>query len=205
MKNDRVRQQFEYYAEDLRAVAAASDLIRGISVFEYGGLYFDNDYYFLEWDYNLNYYFDYYAITLTLTWELGVMLNGFFGAKKGHIAIESYVKLMQEAFKFENENDQRPISLCTCSFKTSASTMVGTGPSALGISSASYLNRDGNQDIVVRDHREIEYLTHIKVLNENNEVTNLTIKIAGKDSYQASWINGFRDYQTFGWEDLTKF
>ncbi|CDW75783.1 UNKNOWN [Stylonychia lemnae] len=133
------------------------------------------------------------------------MLNGFFGAKKGHIAIEGYVRTMFEAFKFEDENDQRPFYLNTCSFKTTASTLIGTGPSAFGVSSASYLNRDGNQDIVVRDHPQLEYLTHIKVLDENNQVAALTIKIVGKDSYAASWLNEYRDYQTFGWEDLTIF
>ncbi|CDW75581.1 UNKNOWN [Stylonychia lemnae] len=205
MKNERVRKQFDYYVEDLRAVAAASDLMRGITVLEYGGLYFDNDYYFTEWDYNLNYYFDYYAITLPLSWNLGVMLNGFFGAKKGHIAIKNYVKTMVEAFKFESEEQDRPLYLNSCTFKTTASTMIGTGPTAFGSSSLNYLNRNGNQDIIVRENPQIQSYTHIKILNEKGEVDKLTISISGKDSYSASWLNESRDMLTFGWHDLTKF
>ncbi|CDW83401.1 UNKNOWN [Stylonychia lemnae] len=204
MKNERKRRQFEYYVQDLRAISAGTDFLRAITVFEYGGIYFDNDYSFKYWDYNVNYYFDFFAIYVHYPWPFGVLETNFFAAKKGHIALQGYINLMVDGFKFNNESQERHFYQNDCSVKTQAVALFGTGPHAFGASVLYYLNQNGNQDIIVTQLINLDKYP-IQIIDEKGQQGTLILQTKGRDRFMATWKNSMRDLQAFGWHDFTDF
>ncbi|CDW79594.1 UNKNOWN [Stylonychia lemnae] len=199
--DEKTKFQFDFYLQDFKAAAAASDLMRGVVVAEHGGIYFDNDFKIDEWDYNINYLFDYYGISLYL-WAARFTLNGFFAAKKGHPIVVHYMEQMKDSFSLIEE--ERPHYMNECIFKTTAMIMFGTGPSVLGATAYNFINQDGNQDYIVFEYNEMSE-TQTTMIDENGEEKPVTIKLNGRDGYSASWLNDFRDYSKFGWSDLNQF
>ncbi|CDW91610.1 UNKNOWN [Stylonychia lemnae] len=199
--DDRAKFQFDFYLQDSKAAAAASDLMRGVVVAEYGGIYFDNDFVIDEWDYNINYLFDYFGISLYL-WQARFTINGFFAAKKGHPIVVHYMEQMKDSFSLIEE--ERPHYMNECIFKTTAMIMFGTGPSSLGATAYNFISQDGNQDYIIFEYGQMS-VTSTTMIDEFGVQKPVIIKLNGRDGYSASWLNDFRDYQKFGWSDLNEY
>ncbi|CDW71225.1 UNKNOWN [Stylonychia lemnae] len=206
MKIQRVQKQFSYYLEDLRMIGAASDFIRGIIVKENGGVYLDNDYYFESWDYNINYYFDFLGVQMGVTPTLRGINNAFFAAKQDHPIIQNYFTLMMDVFKFEDEEKERPLFLNSCSFRTTASTIFGTGPPIISLAAMNFINQSGNQDIIVnKEYSGIFNHQTIQIIDEKGEQKELKIEFIGKDIQTQTWRRDMQDSTIFGWPQFNSF
>ncbi|CDW86642.1 UNKNOWN [Stylonychia lemnae] len=206
MKEDRIRRQFEFYVDNgPRAVAAASDFIRAIAVYEYGGLYFDNDYMIEEWDYNINHYLDFISTRLLVTTKLIGLSNACFAAKQGHPIMENYIKIMVDLFKFYDEEDQRSHTLNSCTFRTVGSTIFGTGPAIFSAVAYNFFNQDGNQDSVINRGWEKTQYADIDVVDMFGNESGLTIKLTSSDMMSNSWRNDLKDVRVFGFPEFNEF
>ncbi|CDW72737.1 UNKNOWN [Stylonychia lemnae] len=202
----RVQNQYQYYMKDLRAVAAASDLIRVLIVYEQGGLYFDNDYTFWHWDYNINFYFDFMGVGLQVTQNTYGLNNAFFASKSGHLLLEKYLHYVIKQFrKHDDDLDDRPFYQNTCSYMTAASTLYGTGPAVLTAIALNYLNKDGNQDIVISDRNKPQHKSNINIIDLNGIKGQLMIDLVCMDYQTNLWRNDFKDARVFGFPQYSKF
>ncbi|CDW79566.1 UNKNOWN [Stylonychia lemnae] len=202
----KTRDQIDFYMEDFKAVSAATDVIRAMVVAEFGGFYFDNDFNLDLWDYNLHYLFDFYGFSFKEYQGDRFILNGIFGAKKEHPIVVNYLKQMTGTFSLKEE--QRPTYQSECMFRTTAMTYFATGPFIIGSIAYNYINKDGNQDMIIQwNHSKENAVYEIKTqeIDENGQIKPITIRHSGRDSLSASWTRHFSDMLTFGWAEINNF
>ncbi|CDW89750.1 UNKNOWN [Stylonychia lemnae] len=203
-KDQEFAQQIEYYFENGRALVSASNIIRALVVYVYGGIYFDNDFYITTWDQNLHFFFDMVGFGLLNTPSFRGVNNAILVAKPGHLIFQKYLhRIITDYRRYKTE--ERPFHQNSCSFKTASGTLFGTGNGVFAIVIQNFINKNGNQDILITDEYRPIHRIQINTLDQDNKRGKLQIFIEGKDKTTNLWKNSFKDGRVFGWTEFSDF
>ncbi|CDW79103.1 UNKNOWN [Stylonychia lemnae] len=125
------------------------------------------------------------------------ILNAIIGAKQGHKIILNYLNYIK--FVYSMKDEQSIFHYSKCAQHSNGLTMYGTGPMIFAAIVYNHINTDDNQDILISQNFSETIEMPIKIKNQDGNIHKKTIKFFGYDCYSSSWLNNYRDIQTFGW------